>query len=1113
MQTPTALQAGKAALIGLLLSLAGCSESGSDSTSGTMFIQSCSLGCANSNGGGQIGCSLVNISQNTEVTIQFSAPVDISSVNPGSFRLVNLANGSVPTGVFTLDPLDSSRLLFRPSLTFTGAGTPEYGFEPNQTYEISILGEGQDGAGPFIRSSSGKSNQTRMTCQVQTTEVLIDAVPGNPTVTAYVTDALTPNLANGFVTFDSDNLPVGGELLSTNPVEMQTNSRVVLIFHDLMIKATIASQLTGLSSTIGVFIDDNGTLTAQDGAWSVDVDFDDLKRTVAIFTPNAGSNGGEFPTSGGDPMNPRLIQVNISALPLDLVGNGLDNPSMDEFTIVGATFTEELLSEDFSDTLNEDLFASGGAWGSGQLTYGNGGGTGRLGPLGLLAGEELTLDTDSQIFPIPTSANYSGQLESLLTNEQPDLAYMPGDVGTYDPLDRDTWPTITSTGFGHAFEFSSVVIVNNSKLILTGSQPGRIFARGQLVNAGVIDLTGGTPAPHTSNSGSAAESSAGDANNDAGWDTVDGGLGGPAGPAAGAGGQGSDRIDMVNAVLDVMVNIGGVVYETGHAPAVLDGRDGGGIGGLPDGTGGVGGSHYPTSLPMAFLLSDPIFGNAVFSPLGVDEDDFCRIGMVAGPGSGGSHSFPGAIGIPKSEEMLVSAFPGGTSNTPGDTAGGDNSSNDYESPSGAFSPDNQRNLDFWRKQLRGGSGGGGGGTHAFGTKLNGSSGVGADGVLNTVDDCTDGNQAILPFWDHSAAGGGGGGGAVMLTAGSNLVISGQVDCVGGGGGSASAIGASVVDCTASGQLPDVPSNCVDFASPGGGGAGGAVLLQGRVVSVSPSTNRLMVTGGIGGVGVGGSIGGDGSPGFVRVEYFENFQSQVTDALAYAPTIAPFMPTAGSGPGEFNEFSQSGGILSIGPWQKRTLRPESYSGSQSCWMAVPATQGAFFAVDFVEDTPGAQDDLARLGWNMDVLYNIPGLGVLNFPYRGVPPVGDPDYQEADFPTSDLGGVDFQTFIGMDLNHAEAALSDGSLFSIRFQGVTLVNNGANLCGLNLEGGDVATDSLTAWVDHPSKLNMFNPKPNVIRFAVVFDEQLTQPAFAHTVLQRIEGVTNLRVRVQPD
>jgi hypothetical protein len=1101
MKTLTAPLFGSAAILGLSLLFAGCSGSGGSSGAGAMYIESCSLGCGSAGDGFEINCAINSIPQNAEVSIVFSEPVDLSSVNSTTFRLVNMVDGTVPSGVFTVDATNNRRLVFRPSLTFTGPGNPVFGFDVGETYELRILGEDQDpdSQGGYIRSLGGKNNTTRMACTVVTNGELIDPVPGPPTMDGYVTDVLAPG--TNAVTFDADHLPVGGQPLNGSS-NLGTNSRVVLIFDDVMNIATIANQQgdppaipPGISNTITAYVDFDGNLnTTQDqivqaGTWTVDVDSTELLRTVAIFTPG----GGQFPTGGSDPLNPRKIVVVVSNQLLDLVGNHLENPGSPAFSTVLQIFEEETLAEDFKTDDNEDTSSSGGTWdvaanvgatGSGMLSPGNGGGSGRLGVLKLAPGEQLTLDTDSQEFPL------ASQEYSIMSNLDP--------VTDYDPTDLLTWPTVTIDQFGQAFEFTEISTGSGAQLILTGSRAGRIFARGELVHNGVLDLTGGTPAVHVSNSGGDMANNGG-----MGQETKDGGIGASAGPAGGAGGQGADRQDMTDAALPVMTNIGGIL----NPGAVNTGSPGVGIGGLPDGTGGKGGEHWPSILPTvnSGVGSNPAFGDGELTWIPADADT-CRIAMVAGPGSGGAHALEGGNGIPRSLDQngipYTTTFPALIANTPNETPGGDNSSLDLDPP-GSSGPANQRNLEFWRKHLRGGSGGGGGGLSLYGSKLNGALGP----------DCS-GAGGLFPFFDHSAAGGGGGGGAVMLVAGRKLTINGELWCAGGDGGSSTQPGADIALCTQSGAIAGSPPDCEKYAAPGGAGAGGSIRLQSKEFELAGVPDRILVDGGLGGQGVGGSAGGDGSPGLVRIEY-TGFVDQASDAAQFGPFLSPYLP----GDPNFNDPFTSAAILSIGEWEDQTFRPESFSGSQSCWLETPDTQGSFLGIDFIDDTNVNPEDLDNLGWNMDVVYDpLGGGGPIILPYRGIPPDDsalppeDQDqYDHTKFPLVQLGGVDFQTFLGTTLNHLEPTLSTGSLFVVRFQGVRASTENLDLCSLSMSDPGVVAGSKTPWVDHPFKLNLFSPQPNLVRFAVVFDEQLA--SFDPIVLQRILGVTNMRVRVQPN
>ena len=88
---------------------------------------------------------MINVFQNQEIAVFFAEPVDLFSVNTSSFRVVNVANGTSPTGQFLLDPTNQQRLIWRPSLTFDQFGNPQFGLEPNTSYQITIPGEAPPG--------------------------------------------------------------------------------------------------------------------------------------------------------------------------------------------------------------------------------------------------------------------------------------------------------------------------------------------------------------------------------------------------------------------------------------------------------------------------------------------------------------------------------------------------------------------------------------------------------------------------------------------------------------------------------------------------------------------------------------------------------------------------------------------------------------------------------------------------------------------------------------------------------------------------------------------------------------------------------------------------------
>jgi hypothetical protein len=223
----------------------------------------------------------------------------------------------------------------------------------------------------------------------------------------------------------------------------------------------------------------------------------------------------------------------------------------------------------------------------------------------------------------------------------------------------------------------------------------------------------------------------------------------------------------------------------------------------------------------------------------------------------------------------------------------------------------------------------------------------------------------------------------------------------------------------------------------------------------------------------------------------------------APNLLPFDPNA---TGPCSEL-----VLSVGPWSPPTKRPETFSGAISCWMR---PTGHYFTLGFTADDLSASPP--TYGWNMDVVYHDPssGLDVLTT-YRG---------RDANTP---FGSGDFESNLGSAVNYLNSADPPGNQFgtgpynpaaggtylTVRFQGALAVSDvSADPCHVVLAGSgtQIATGSLTPWVRHPAELNEFLPRPNMIRFCVVFDSSLAVPA---SVPSNIRGVTNLLINAKPD
>ncbi len=1058
----TLLRLGALATLGLLLP--ACSSSGDGDSGGQMFLESCSLGCGSGTSGTPVSCQTVNVAQNMVVSMVFSKPVNENSLNSGTFLLIDAVSGSVPAVSLSVDPGNPRRVIARPQISFDDQNNPVFALSANTTYNLIVPGAAVGGSGTYIESLDGKRNQTALSCTVFTSQGIKDPVPGPPIANAFVE---TDDGAGG----TNPDVPAGGAS------DVVLDSSVTIVFEDIMNPATLSNPTTLTSPFITTKIDPDGNVgdpTDQveiAGAYETFVDFDNL-RTIVTYTPEAG-----FFSAGPDPFNPRKTVMNLPAGIEDLTGKPLANAGPIVFTTVGQSLDPISLpqegGEPFDDESNQDPNESGAAWGSGRLTYGLGGGAGRLGELVVASGTTLVLNTDSQQFPLPS------QYANLLTNAVPGV--------DYNPTVPATWPTITVTNGD--FDFTRLVIESNATLVLEGTNPGRVFSRGNLVVNGVIDCSGRSAEAHVSNLFTNFVVGATPPATPEELASAYGGEGAGGGPNAGDGGKGGDRYMFTDGGTGSggrrLLLAGGIDYNDVPAPD-NQGERGRGIGQAGTLAGGVGGDPYPNMAPADTVLAN--FGPtnlAATNTIADSDTDDCRVTMVAGPGSGGAYALDGGDGIPRNLGYGSTESPIVINSLPPNTPGGTNAALNLEPPGEVI----VRSLDHRLGLLRGGSGGGGGGTHMWGSRIpqNGLSG-----------NCAQpGGLPMLPVFDHSAAGGGGGGGAFQGTSGRTVIVAGVIDTGGGDGGSSTGVNTDVNGCpsTAGGVNDTTLATCGANASPGGGGSGGSLKLQGESITLAALANRLSVAGGAGGLGVAGSTGGDGSPGLVRLEIDGFTGNQGDFAPGFAPSIEPYLPADGA----FNTPFTSAAILSVGAFTVKRIRPDSFSSSMSCWMK---PEGNFFGLDFAEDDTVDPDDPDGKAWNMDIIYDDNGTERM-FPYRGLP-TGDPNFP--------LGSVDFETFLGDNQINHDLPANTGSLIAVRFQGARLSGALNDPCDVRLAspGADIELGSLTTWVKDPNALNDFVPKPNMVRFVVVFEQVLRTQG---PVQQRIVGVTNLRVNVQPN
>jgi len=964
-----------------------------------MAIATCSLGCSDT-GGTQISCGVTDVYVNQEIQLRFTSPVDPNSVSNNSFQITEVTTGKTPAGAFSISPLDPNVLIYRPQLTFDSAGLPIFGLELDKTYLLKVPGTTLDPLGPFIRSTTGVSNSSRLQCSLIASRGVFDARPGRPRATMTI-DRVTGYDANG----DPETFQLN--VAAAEATDVYRFSPVRIVFDDVMNPGTLANPVTGSSETIRAFVDADGDVSNQtdrvplQGTFTLTVDQNALRTTV-IFQPSGG-----LPSAGSVPGEQRRIVIELLPQIADLGGNGLLNPGATNFTPERIQFDPLVIEEPFADPGREDPVRSGNPWGNGILATGPGGGSGRLGDLIILPGRVVELNTDSE--------NFEGITDPQMFNVQ-SVIDAPPDLEITDGI----------------FEFARLRIDAGGVLRFRGSNPARVYVRGECVIQGLIDLAGTSGVLHAS-------------------DQLSGGLGGTPGPNGGLGGDGGDRPDG-----SAFVSVGGQA-NPGAGPSnvndpatylFVNGAPGGGIAypstidpGKTFIVGGGGGLAWPQPTTANPGLRFPANLN---DTTGLQPEVYqeCRNTVSSAPGGGGAHAFSGGLG-----DGVYAGIPVVPVFTAPDSEGGDAGDLQID--------DTVKSLDPHLGLLRGGAGGGGGGAHLQRTQLNGQQ------LVNCSIPPAGTPLRIAEYAAHSGAGGGAGGGALQIAAGRRLIHNGVIDASGGDGGS--------------GTFPPEPETPNDLAQAGGAAAGGSVLLQSQEVQIQAVPRRIDISGGRGGQGTGApfpvepSTGGDGSPGFLRIE--ANEAPLVTNE---EPKVVPLEAEiqAQYGPGATIED-----IFTTAVWSPSNEAPSGMSGAQSCWIR---PTGNFFRLDF-------EADGTEPGW--DLRLRITG--------------------QAE-PQSFRGENDL--FPGQTLEALWGSEIGGAPIVVRFQGARATGNLLDPCAV-LETGvesPLKAGSLSGWVDHPAELSDFHGEesltPNIFRFLVIWDA--SQPEFAG-----IEGLEDVTVTIQPD
>ncbi len=1004
-------------LFGLTLGAAACAGGGG-SGGGSLLIVSCSLGCTGSGPGGvgQISCGIQDVFVNGELRIGFSGPVAESSLTVFTIQVTD-STGKTPPADRFVEPSDPTVVVYRPKLTFDSSGAPVFGLSEGVTYTIKLPGLVEDGpSGPFVESASGAPNRHRMLCTVEASLGILDAKPGAPTATVTVDKVIGYDPVTG----DPNDFELG--VLADGEVDIFRSSDITITFDDLMNPATLVNPVTGVSNTLRVLIDPDGiTSDPSDqqlilGTFAIDLDQDALS-TVVTFQSTLG-----FPSAGSDPVNKRKIVVEMPPAIADLGGNSLGNAGIVTFTPEFVPFGALQIREEFNTAINEQIDASGAIWGGGvgELLPGLGGGSGELGPLALDAGQLVTLNTDFE--------DFSGITDPAIFN--------PANVidAVFDGM-TFTPPPVTDG----IFEFSTIKMNSGSVLRFEGTQPARLFARGEMAIQGVVDASGGDAGVHAD-------------------DEIFGATAPAAGPSGGLGGDGGRLTTWVN----FEGTPGTVVPPPPQPPAPtlpeLNGQPGSDVSDnllAPTGTfgGGDGGLAWPQALAVdnpATPFFDETIAHLPVDPTDISGIDFdkifiCTSKMKGGVGAGGAFGLDGGNGI-----NVPIGGAGALAPEPPDVMGG--LASDFDLGIGSDPDSPQRLLSPEDGFLHGGPGGGGGGSHIQGTTSNGQ-------VFFDCQTVFGGGPAnITKYTQHSSSAGGSGGGGLQAQAGRRVIVDGVVDVGGGQGGSKSTGG--VTEVTA-----------------GGGGAGGSALIQSRLIQIANVPGRINISGGDGGFGTGGSFGGDGGAGLLRLETVPPLLDPDQEADKIDPNTAA-LAAVGATPGD---------VIGAGEWTSITVGPSGRNGSQSCWIK---PEGNFFILNFLDDNDPDLPPTTTLGWDMllELADSGPFMGQVS--YRGDNPF---------FP-----GVSLEAALGNDLDKAPMV--------VRFQGARAIVDIDDFCDVTLEGpnAQVFPGSLTGWVKHPSELNSYfaDPalRPNMFRYAIIYDT--TEPEF-----EFFKSVTEITINTLPD
>ena len=381
-------------------------------------LVSCSLGC------GTMSCGITEVAENQRLRFVFNNDVAAASVTGSSFS-IRTSSGYSPEGQTIID---GNIVEFVPSMRIAN-GISTFGFQRNQTYTLSIAGDGSEGQ--VLTSSSGDRLTRGLACTITATRGI----------------------------FDQDNAPPTAELIApTNLTAAPTDTAIILRFSEV-IDPSALSNIIGPSTPIRYTLrhsrldpltgerecDPSSQPIPIDGVLRIRVEQLDNK-SVSVISLNP-----RFELPGES-----CVEVQVTADVRDVSGRPAVG-SLHVFFTEPNPIGDLNLVETFPDETGLDPRVSGGTWDDGAYPAPLGG-DGRHGSfsadLGDLFGPN-SYEWNTDNFTIPSSNTISGQTEVVTDGK---------------------------------FYFTNMTLEANETIRFVGTNPAQILVRGPTRILGTIDV-------------------------------------------------------------------------------------------------------------------------------------------------------------------------------------------------------------------------------------------------------------------------------------------------------------------------------------------------------------------------------------------------------------------------------------------------------------------------------------------------------------------------------------------------------------------------------------------------------------------------------------------------